>query len=448
MRRRYFFGETASEVKEYFEVSAYRNILDMLGTLGDVFRDAANLLFNQAYILREAKGGSQVADSIKGAVGYAHSKTNYSKSDPKYNYSAYFYAVELMKKNIGFAPSWATNSMPKKSPARFDGDDILNLARQIEWEMNRVRLPVPHNFRQLASWLEKNGNFIFKVGAAGGGRTGRKVMIGGDKAVMNYFEMIRIVGDELKAVAEMQKEVRKEIDAAKLAAKVQEDTIRREQEGLISRERAEREAFEREAKIRADKALAYRADYDALLKKIQGATSRADQLLYLGQLRTVVDAINGLVEDSAGKVSVPEIKLLPTPQEIAQVEQAVQQETTQAAQEVISEAQQQAAQIEQQMSAEEKELNELIQQAQAVSDPVLAKALKEDIKLREKALQELALEKQRAAQAVQSAQSVQLSVQSGDVDAAREELKAVEKSKAGSGAVKAALAVLGIMLLN
>ena len=133
---------------------------------------------------------------------------------------------------------------------------MLNLARTIEYEMNRVRLPVPHNFRQIANAIQgrdyrlcsKWHNQIPNIPAKpslqqwkyGGVRSRyfQKLDEIFSAHYINAIELLQVYIDLKAAINAMRVGVRKEIDAANLARKVQEETIRREQEALISRQQA------------------------------------------------------------------------------------------------------------------------------------------------------------------------------------------------------------------
>lgn len=420
---------TAGEVKEYFEVSSYRNILDMLGALEGALKRCANYLYNKARILAAVKGGSPGGDSIKGAIGYANKKWPELQAQGKGALAHYYYAVDLLRDHFGFPAFWERSGFPpEKKPAIFDTYELLDLTRAINAEMNRVRLPMPHNFRQLASWINTRSDFDFQL--VHKNRFG--AMIEDSRRVINYYEMIRIIADGMKAVKEMRQEVRKEIDAARLAPQVEEGSIRREDEALISREQADREAAAREESIRAAKAREYRADYDLLLARLDAAGSRDEQLRILGQLETVVAAINGLQADSVGRVSVPAVELLPSAEELQRVAQAIADDTARQQAEI-------AGQVDQAIAAHDS----LVDAANSAQTDQEAAGLEQQVDAHKRTIEQLQAELAKLDTRAQSAKAAKDAAADGDLPTA--ETKLIEA--AGRPGVGAVLPVLGVLLL-
>jgi hypothetical protein len=378
MRYRTLGETTAAEVKEYFEVSAYRNILDMLNTMTGL----AQSVGNQAAILAWDFIGLVNKDALdKGTIGAAIKQVG--KPVGKEGEGTYFWWAKITARKNGFkfpkgenAPEKSLNFKSHDRSAgvnRFEVDDLLEIGRQIEWEMNRVRLPVPHNFRQYLTKLQKFPWVVTFI---------RKKLFAYPEdptAPIRLIEAINQLGFLIDTVKAMRTAVRKEIDGAQLAAKVQEETLRREQEELITRAKAADEAAEREIEIRKQKAIAYRAEYQLLFDRLQSAITRSEQVQLLAQLETVGAAINGLVLDSADKVVVPQIALLPTEQELASV----------------------AAEINEAAAAAVNEIDGDIQVAVQTGDAQLIAALKAE---RDAALQ-LAAKAQAAAKATASGDS-------------------------------------------
>lgn len=417
MRYRTFGDVTAGEVKEYFEVSAYRNILDMLKTLGTTVQSVGNKTAILAWDFIGLANQSAQGKGTRGAAIKAIGKAVGENGKESY----YWWAKITARKN-GFSFKKGDHTPPKPfnfrngqevaEVDRFLVDDLLELGRQIEWEMNRVRLPVPHNFRQYLSKLQK---FPWRVEF----ENGKIVKYEKDPlAAVKLIEGINQLGHLKEVVETMRDEVRKEIDAAQLAEKVQEETIRRENEELISRAKAADEAAAREIAIREQKAEAYRADYRVLLERLRGATSRDEQLTLLSQLDTVTAAINGLVLDSAGRVSVPSVALLPTAEELAAVAAQVHAGAEAAKQE-----------IDEEIKAVEQETKDLVTAAQSAQSDEELSALEKQIAEQQAVIAALQGEKALAVNASDTAKAANNAAASGDSVAAVDLLESTQPKK-------------------
>jgi hypothetical protein len=178
------------------------------------------------------------------------------------------------------------------------------MARSVEWEMNRVRLPVPNNFRQLLATLSGRV-YEFKVTHAEV-KWGVMVDIGitDDGGLIPAIELLKSLLQVRAAVDEMHDSVRKEIDAAQLAAQVQEETLRREDEDLISREQADKETEERAAAIDAEKEAQYRQDLQYIIDQLALVDSVDRRNKFAAGATKVLTALASLVGDVADETDM------------------------------------------------------------------------------------------------------------------------------------------------
>jgi len=223
----------SQNIKDYFSVPVYRNILDMLNTFDLILSRYANGVNN--IILRTSMNDRAAIGHAVGIVG-AQSAPWYTSA--KYN-NKLLVKVKLPKiaitnyykhKNYGSSGGdeprlqardlsryVALNKNLFRSPVASSAE-LINLSRTLEYEFNRVRLPLPHNFRQLINKLSP----------------GRSLLI--------LWENLSAISQLYNAISTMRGAVRNEIDAANLAEKVQEETLRLENEELITREEATAQA--------------------------------------------------------------------------------------------------------------------------------------------------------------------------------------------------------------
>jgi len=412
-----YFGNvnTVEQLKEYFDVSVYRNILDMLNTLQGQAKDVGDAV---AGIAVKTIGQDMKHFQGKGTKGAAIKAVGKSAGDG--GNETYYWWAKKTARDAGLSPA----SVPKvrlqmndsRAPLIGISDvriyDLLNLGRSIDWEMNRVRLPVPHNFRQ---FLSKMQNMPLTIGITmRGARAGGPLV--SDASAINFIEAMERFGQLLDAVKAMREAVRKEIDAAALARQVEEETLRREQEELISREQAAKEAAAREAAIRAEKAIAYKADYDALIQRLKVATTREEQDMLLTQIATVVKAINSLQVDSVGYVAVPEVALLPTAAELQQVAQQVAEQTAQRQQEI-------AKQIEQEVAAHD----QLVDAANSATSNQEAAELARQVQHQAALIRSLESQLEKTAARLNTAETAKQAAQAGDVETAAANLNQATK---------------------
>ena len=257
--------EAAAAVKEYFDVSVYRNILDMLNTFEGVLNRFGQDLTNELWSTNRCPqypprpvGHSLDSDGLvtiprkiivtwPGQVGYAASKLG---PPPLNKDEAAVWANRVIKTaGLKTMPNERATKLCTTGEAYqvafFEVPDLLNLARTINFEMNRVRLPVPHNFRQIANaiqgrdyrLLRKHWSAILPPKPADYGKypyAAAQWIQSADKIMtrnyINAVELLQVYTDLKKAVNAMRTGTRNEIDAASLPRKVEESTKRKEQE--------------------------------------------------------------------------------------------------------------------------------------------------------------------------------------------------------------------------
>ncbi len=313
-------GVTAADVKEYFEVSAYRNVLDMLNTFEGVLNRWGQDLHDQNINLYSFPPGARYLGAAN--VGYAISKIGQQHG---WN-EVYVYSAKQLSKNglrpvlpvasnytfltqafeRGFSGSAGTQAhyqaiinKYKTLSGHFNVADLLNLARQINWELNRVRLPVPHNFRQINEKIQGRAyNIVARKGQDG------SIAKGNNSNYINLMELISVYGQLKVSINVLRVSTRKEIDAANLARKVQEETLRREQEALITRQKAEAEAEARRLIILSERKA-------ALEKEFQEAEALKAKL---AETRAQLAAELQLLEASKQVATPPEIVAIETKQ--------------------------------------------------------------------------------------------------------------------------------------
>jgi len=257
-------GATADEVKEYFDVSVYRNVLDMVNTFEGVLNRWGLDLHDQIINMyscgsnKSLLGAQNIGFAIN-AVGQQHGwnevyvlsrkiLTDYNLKPIPPTWNTFAFSNTLNKYNKYYA----------LNNAYFNVEDLLNLARQINWELNRVRLPAPHNFRQVNEKIQGRPYKITpaKLSSPTPFSDSYEEQIpccANTSNFINLIDLINVYGQLKQAINIIRNSTRKEIDAANLATKVQEETLRREQEELISREEAEVLAEENRLKILAEK---------------------------------------------------------------------------------------------------------------------------------------------------------------------------------------------------
>ncbi len=332
-------------IKEYFDISSYRNTLDMINTFDGVLNRWGNDLHNQgvyfyfAAIYDQAPDNTPYYNGVRvaisrntGIVGYAISRIG--------NKGVYATPGELIKRtmqtnglNNPALPSprqLSANSLVLKKEITqrtyknvgFSIRDLLLLSRNLNWELNRLRLPVPANFRQINSTIQgKDYSMIRDFNT-----NNRGINISASKAFITLIELMGVYSQLKKAVNVLRVSVRKEIDAANLSKKVREETLRQEQAALITRQQAQQEAEQKRIEILAEKKASYekeildaqrlqdelkatkialRAELDQLKKFRRVATE--PELLEIGKkeksIGVTVDKIDNIIVDKNNALS-------------------------------------------------------------------------------------------------------------------------------------------------
>lgn len=271
-----YMGLSDADTKEYFDVGVYRNILDMLNSIDGVLNLWGNSLYNEAIKVEGM--------FINMGTGYAVPIVG--------NHGSHKSAGLLIRKrvqeaglatpppyNIPFFP-WGSPNVMRPKPTRPSAIfDILNLSRSINWELNRVRLPVPHNFRQIADKIQgRNFNAMrLNLNAPNPNARSQPLLFLAEFITLN--EYLVVFKDLKHSVNVMRNAVRKEMDAANLAEKVEEETLRREQAELISRQRAASEAEKRKLIILEEKKAVIQKEFEEAEKLKATMAAEKEKLL-------------------------------------------------------------------------------------------------------------------------------------------------------------------------
>lgn len=304
-RNRYFLGATADDVKEYFDVSAYRNVLDMLSAFDTSITAVANYFHNR--LLPMGRVLDKLNKTVKHVVPPDKITGKFEIAGPAFGYTQNFGKqikvflpiMDAALEDAGTEPINGTAVNPQLDPYV-----LVDLARSLEWEMNRLRLPVPHNFRQLNATLSGR-QYEFKVTHAELSAFFQvDIGITDDGGLIPAIELLKSLPQVRAAVDEMHDSVRKEIDAAQLAAQVHEETLRREDEDLISREQADKEAEERAAAIDAEKEAQYRQDLQYIIDQLALVDSVDRRNKLAAGATKVLTALASLVGDVADETDM------------------------------------------------------------------------------------------------------------------------------------------------
>ncbi len=233
---------TVTQLKTYFDVSSYRNALDMLNTFDIGLKNFGySLVFS-------VNGGTDTRVDPVSEVPVLYNKAYISKqkigfSIPivgKSRWNSLEAPNKLLKyalKNNGLGGINAKTAIEKHT--LFNIYDLLNMSRNINWELNRLRLPVPDNFRQINSLIQNKPYF------------GRTFLVAGYqesyppepdteeygipfKNFVNLYQLINVYGKLKKSITAMRIGLRAEIDKANVAKKVQEETLRKENDAILS----------------------------------------------------------------------------------------------------------------------------------------------------------------------------------------------------------------------
>lgn len=296
----------SGNLKEYLAISSYRNVLDMINTFDTQLASWGNALYNDAIMV--FRDGLQFPND-RAARGYAIKKVGIigkkgafsplvllfkTLAENGLNYSGY-----KLDNYARVNAKWRrTNYRPKMRGTRPNSArDLLLISRKLNWELNKLRLPVPNNFRQITDKIQDiPTGFIYteKEYDYDTGSTSTYYRVNS----VNYIallESINVYGQLKLTIKTLRNSVRKEIDAAKLAEKVQEETLRFEAAALISRQAAAALAEQNKIRIIAEKKAVYEKELlSAEQLKIELGTLRvnnAAELNNIKQLQTVATPI-------------------------------------------------------------------------------------------------------------------------------------------------------------
>lgn len=285
-RYRALSGVDQYDWRTYIDVAQYRNILDLLNVIEGIARHI--VYFYAPRILKEASMLRGFQDV------HARQHTSYDVRGPIYGYgvnlagkSQSMAAMRAVFEELAPLAQQALNAAGPSSPQATG--NILDEARQLEWMMNQVYLPLPLNFRQLADriqqirsasyWMrwttnDKNGVFntdsFQELGRTAGNiiqfsAMNKKVELQDDGGMVTLAELLRHVVQMFPAIAAIRAEVRREIDAADHHNRVREETLRNEQEAFLAAQEAEAQAIAEAARILREREEQYSGDIvDAL----------------------------------------------------------------------------------------------------------------------------------------------------------------------------------------
>lgn len=262
--------------REWFDSSVYRNILDMLNTLDVARQNLYNGALGQFISPRMMQPGclhyaglygptglgnmAKVrADQYRAFWGWANQFTPAGQATVStYIYQKIFlgtgrvpeyvkdnahvqnvlkaagYKTDRINGNYGITcPFGARNTAEThnervKAGLGYSSADIVNLVRSLDWEMNRVHLPLPFNLRQ---WATQYARFAL------------------DTSGIGWSERVKQLRDLKKWIVIMREKIRQAVAASGLERKVAEESLRRENEAIIKR-RAEEQAAAEAARLR------------------------------------------------------------------------------------------------------------------------------------------------------------------------------------------------------
>lgn len=268
-------------LKQYLDVGVYRNILTIINTLQTI-NDRALSHMRYAFMVF----GSPVTHPYgigKAAQGYAIKRVG-NRGDrtwEKYVHANITNTLPANIKGILKYPFSRINLVDAVRQvengihrARDDIQELLRVARTLQLELNRVRLPVPDNFLQYLNRLNDLSYDLDQVRSVSSAQSGKlsknntvTLPPPSEQYGINIWELYDELKEAKKSFDDIRVSIRFEIDAANYAKFVQEETIRRENEALKERARIEAEAIERKKKIEAEKAAALRAELERIARE-------------------------------------------------------------------------------------------------------------------------------------------------------------------------------------
>jgi hypothetical protein len=247
---------TPEEAKQYADVSAYRNTLTILknlgGTLNETIRQAKKALANDAvstptrsgWAMERYGGKSHVrwSEIVAKKTGFSGVTGNMHESDQVFG-NCSVNRFKGGRAGIDFAQSQARKCQAKLDERRRQRDqvsrlvfDLVTQIRRLETEMNRLRIPLPFDLRQLMNQLRDRADEARMSNDPN--RAPIAVMVILDELLQfkNHWRPTM--------VARIKQMIRK----ANLAKKVEAESIRAENEKTIEREEKREKDKERAKK--------------------------------------------------------------------------------------------------------------------------------------------------------------------------------------------------------
>ncbi len=277
-------GKTVQDFlpRDWFDSSVYRNILDMLNTLEvarkNIYNAALGNFINVRKLPRIVRGERKEGYKCDPRAGLTGPHALGPKRDPKreafwgwvqkfyptgssaistYIHKDIFQCTTPVQEYVGSNPCVANKlkqagykadppgnfgvTCPKgarnaaerhnerlRAGLGYSSADLVNLVRSLDWEMNRVHLPLPFNLRQ---WTTRYNQFTL------------------DDTGIGWSQRVKGLRDLGKWIVIMREKVRKAIDASNLAKKVAEESLRNENAAIIKEREQERKAREERRRI-------------------------------------------------------------------------------------------------------------------------------------------------------------------------------------------------------
>jgi len=281
-------GQTAQDVKEHFNVGFYRNALNTLNT----FEIAVNQLGTNLQALGALTNARTIdgseARSFQSAVGHAanvlgtqkyglNSPSVYMKKTLEDSGLTYY---DLNNTTLGkktrelirqYVNGVKVNYMQLFPTIVGNAISLIDMGRKLESELIMLRFPLPHNLIQLLNKVAGLGNvgFLRIAYDASDDDFSPKRMTKDSTSWIRLTEAIKTYGQLKQTINVLRVALRKEIDAAQLAEQVEEETLRLENENLITREQAELEAQTRALKIQQEREAMYITETERLQNTAQ-----------------------------------------------------------------------------------------------------------------------------------------------------------------------------------
>ncbi len=197
-----------------------------------------------------------------------------------------------------------SHNLRVRSGLGYSSADIVNLVRSLDWEMNRVHLPLPFNLRQ---WATRYNEFTL------------------DNTGIGLSQRVFALRDLQKWLVIMKEKIRKAIDASNLAVKVAEQSLRNENAAIIkereqqriAREEARRIQIEQE-RIAAEKLI--EEERKRLVEKMKAEIAAAQEEAIRMAQQEIEQAKTAPVPPVVAKPEVTEQAPTPAPMPVPAVE--------------------------------------------------------------------------------------------------------------------------------